>query len=89
MFNFAKSCFLFVLMNIALSSAIALEPTDRSAIEKIIQDYTTSWNFQEGKGFADGFTEDADFVNIFGMIFSGKSDEKIMIFLRDHHRQAS
>ncbi len=61
---------LLVLCNFAF----ALEKTDHEAIEKIIADYTQSWNEKGCKGFADGFVQDADFVNIFGMKFSGKEE---------------
>jgi uncharacterized protein (TIGR02246 family) len=67
-----KACVLVMLS--LFSGAFALEQTDRSAIQKVIQDYTDSWNLHGGKGFADGFTEDADFVNIFGGKFSGKAE---------------
>jgi uncharacterized protein (TIGR02246 family) len=54
--------------------AFALETTDQEAIKKVITAYTQAWNEQGGKGFADGFAQDADFVNIFGMKFSGKEE---------------
>ncbi len=54
--------------------AFALEKTDQEAIEKVIADYTYAWNEQGCKGFAEGFAQDADFVNIFGMKFSGKEE---------------
>ena len=54
--------------------AFALEKTDREAIEKVVADYTYAWNEQGCKGFANGFAPDADFVNIFGMKFSGKEE---------------
>jgi uncharacterized protein (TIGR02246 family) len=33
-----------------------------------------SWNERDCQGFGDGFAEDADFVNIFGMVFSGQEE---------------
>lgn len=65
---------LFVLMFINVHSAFALEDADRNSILTVIQNYTNSWNLNECKGFANGFTEDADFVNIYGMVFSGKEE---------------
>lgn len=56
------------------TSAQALEQADESAIRSIVQNYTDSWNQRECKGFAEGYSEDADFVNIFGMKFSGKAE---------------
>lgn len=52
----------------------ALTPEDEKAIHTIINDYTDAWNNREGKGFADGFADDADFVNIFAMVFSGREE---------------
>lgn len=57
-----------------MSSAFALEPADQAEIEKIILGYTDAWNHHEGKGFGDGFAENADFVNIFGMHFNGRAE---------------
>jgi len=52
----------------------SLEPADRSAIEGVIQGYTDAWNQNECRGFADRYSENADFINIFGMKFSGKEE---------------
>jgi uncharacterized protein (TIGR02246 family) len=68
--NFAWIRVLFLFSGLSLNSAFALEHADQSAIQNIIQEYTVSWNQKGGKGFA----EDADFVNIFGMHFSGKAE---------------
>jgi uncharacterized protein (TIGR02246 family) len=59
---------LFVMPLFALSGG------DQAAMEKVIADYTDSWNRFEGKGFGKDFTEDADFVNIFGMKFAGRQE---------------
>lgn len=65
------ACILFITCHGLLP---ALEQEDQYAIQKIIQGHKTSWNEKGGHGFADGFTEDADFVNIFGMKFSGREE---------------
>jgi len=65
--------FLFVCF-IYINSVFALETTDRTAIQEIIENYTKAWNDHEGKGFGEGFTKDADFVNIYGMYFSGQDE---------------
>lgn len=59
---------------IFFNALVALEPVDESAINRVIQDYTHSWNEKEGNGFADHYSEQADFVNIFGMKFCGKTE---------------
>ena len=71
---FFKKIGLLVAWLACLNSLSALEPADQTAIQGIIQEFTNSWNDQAGKGFADAFTEDADFVNVFGMVFKGKTE---------------
>ncbi len=65
------SLFLILLFT---SSAFALEKSDQNSINKIVEHFTNAWNLHEGKGSADYYAEDADFVNIFGMAFSGKEE---------------
>lgn len=52
----------------------ALEPADQQAIQGVISGYVDSWNERACQGFGDGFAQDADFVNIFGMHFSGREE---------------
>lgn len=59
---------------ISVNTLSSLEQADQSSILEIIQSYADAWNLREGKGFGDGFTEDANFVNIYGMIFSGRAE---------------
>lgn len=56
------------------SSAFALDTADRNAINTIVAHFTDAWNLHEGKGSADYYAEDADFINIFGTAFSGKQE---------------
>ena len=69
----ALLCICFVYLN----SVFALETADQTVIQEIITNYAKAWNDQAGKGFGDGFAEDADFVNIFGMHFSGKAEIEV------------
>ena len=55
-----------------LTSSFALSEQDHGAINGIIDNFTNAWNHNEGKGSADHYTSDADFINIFGMAFSSK-----------------
>ena len=64
--------FLFFLS--LVSSALALDTSDRDRIHKIVEHFTNAWNQHAGKGSADHYAEDADFVNIFGTAFSGKKE---------------
>ena len=64
----------FVLLHPCFQNVFALTSDDKVAIEKIVQDLADSWNEKEGVGFGVNFSDDADFVNIFGMHFSGKAE---------------
>jgi uncharacterized protein (TIGR02246 family) len=78
----------FCLLTLA-QSIFALEKGDEDSIKGVIQGYTRAWNERACVGFADEFTQDADFVNIFGMKFSGKEEiearhrEILQTFLKD------
>lgn len=86
---FSKTCTLFFSSIFSLSILCALEPNDQQAIQDVIKRYTDAWNLTAGKGFGNDFTEDADFVNIFGMHFSGKAEieerhvQILQTFLKD------
>jgi uncharacterized protein (TIGR02246 family) len=68
---------LFALFIFCFCSLSALEERDLKEIQDVIKGYTESWNQKAGKGFGDNFTDNADFVNIFGMIFSGKEEVEL------------
>lgn len=74
MINFKRIFSLVVLFIVSLSSGFALENKDHSAIQQVIQGYTEAWNKHAGVGFGDGFSENASFVNIFGMLFWGRAE---------------
>ena len=65
----------FALSALLTTSLFALESNDERAIRSCIEKYAHAWNEPDSHGFADDFTENADFVNIFGMHYAGK--EKI------------
>ena len=48
---------------------------DRAALESIVADLEKAWNAGDGSAFARHFTDDADFVNVFG--FYGKGRQPI------------
>lgn len=64
---------LFILLSVA-SQIFSLDTADQKSINQIIENISLSWNSQAGHGFADHYAADADFVNIFGMTFSGKDE---------------
>lgn len=74
----------FALLSFTLpTSGFSLENDDILAIESVIQGISDSWNNHAGVGIGDAFTEDADFVNIFGMHFSGRDviEERHVVIL--------
>jgi len=66
----------------------ALDQKSEESIKEIIQNYIDCWNNHSGRGFADHFSENADFINIFGMHLHGKvaiqkwHDEILNTFLK-------
>ncbi len=58
----------------ASSAQAEILEDDRSDIAGVIERYTTSWNGRHGEKFGVDFTEDADFVNIYGMHFKGRTE---------------
>jgi uncharacterized protein (TIGR02246 family) len=63
-------------MMMALTSIelFALDARDRQDIEDIVNHFADAWNNNQGNGIADDYAQDADFVNIAGMAFSGKQE---------------
>lgn len=56
------------------STAFALEQSDTDEIHHIIDHFKHIWNVCNGHGSGDFYAENGDFVNIFGMHFSGKDE---------------
>src|SRR5581483_10179914 len=50
----------------------ALELTDRMCFETIVAGLERAWNAADGAAFAAYFTDDADFINIYGMHGKGR-----------------
>lgn len=71
-----KKCISFFLLIMASvsSSIFALDTNDHKTINQIIEHFTNAWNDHAGQGSADYYSQDADFVNIFGMAFAGKQE---------------
>jgi len=65
---------LFVSLFFFCSSLFALKEEDQIAIKQIIQNYTIAWNLSDMHEFSKAFSEDADFVNVMGMYFSGRKE---------------
>ncbi len=67
-------CFIVVSFLLCLQCAFAIEPKDQLAIDKVVQRWTHAWNRDAGVGLGKLYSDDADFVNIFGMHFHGGSE---------------
>ncbi|NYF91524.1 SgcJ/EcaC family oxidoreductase [Tunturiibacter empetritectus] len=50
----------------------AAEDTPQIAIAKILATEESAWNAGDSVSYADEYTEDADFINIRGQVFTGK-----------------
>lgn len=74
MSSLSKVLLSLICFCVCLNPLFALEEADKTAVLAIVQGYTEAWNQHGGRGFGEGFSEDADFVNIYGMHFSGKKE---------------
>jgi uncharacterized protein (TIGR02246 family) len=57
----------------AATSVLALAPDDEAAIRAIVATLEARWNAADGAGYGANFTEDADFVNVYGQHFTGRA----------------
>lgn len=57
-----------------VTSLQGLENEDQEAIHSIIASWENAWNAHAGKGLADCYAADADFVNPLGQLFSGSAE---------------
>jgi uncharacterized protein (TIGR02246 family) len=46
--------------------------TDEQAIHDLVRQLETAWNASDSRGFAAPFTEDADFIQIYGLEMEGR-----------------
>lgn len=62
---------------------------NQEALDGVVHDYARAWNEKGGVGFGAHFSENARFVNIFGMTFKGRQAiedrhvEILQTFLKD------
>jgi ketosteroid isomerase-like protein len=50
--------------------------TEETAIRQVVKDSETAWNKHDMNAFADLFTDDAEWVNVVGMVWRGKAEIK-------------
>jgi uncharacterized protein (TIGR02246 family) len=80
---------MFLLTALSMQFCFAMNADDEERITGVINGYVESWNDQACVGFTDNFTDDCDFINIFGMYFHGKEavqkrhEEILQTFLKD------
>jgi uncharacterized protein (TIGR02246 family) len=48
--------------------------SDEKAIRQVAKNYETLWNKHDMNAFADLFTDDAEWVNVVGMVWRGKAE---------------
>ena len=48
--------------------------SDEKAIRQVAKNYETLWNKHDMNAFADLFTDDAEWVNVVGMVWRGKPE---------------
>jgi uncharacterized protein (TIGR02246 family) len=76
---FYKSIIISSLLS-CLNYTYALSKKDEISIKSTINEYVIAWNQSDASKFSEAFSTDADFVNIFGQRFKGKSE------IRERHR---
>jgi uncharacterized protein (TIGR02246 family) len=55
--------------------AVAIDrATDENAIRQVVNDYVTFWNKHDMSTFGSLFTDDAEWVNIVGMVWRGNAE---------------
>ncbi|MCB1112530.1 MAG: SgcJ/EcaC family oxidoreductase [Chlamydiia bacterium] len=64
--------FVFTFFCFTAADVFALDDEDIMSINQVVAGYVDAWNNYHGEGFSKDFTDDAEFINIFGMVFSGK-----------------
>lgn len=69
-----KSQILSIFFLLLFQSSFTIEPADQSAIINVVQKWSNAWNHGAGTGIGDLYSENADFVNIFGLHFRGRAE---------------
>jgi uncharacterized protein (TIGR02246 family) len=69
--------FLAVLLSLVLAPAVHANEArsqDEALIRQLVAAQTEAWNRHDAAEWSKDFAPDADFVNIFGMVFQGKAE---------------
>lgn len=76
MYRFFLNTFasLLIFFTLSINMGFALSDSERAEVEGVIHNYAEAWNERACVGFANDFSADADFVNIYGMHFSGREE---------------
>ncbi len=70
---FAALCTPFVGCGGASSTVKAAEPDPQTVIQTMLETQQDAWNKNDNVAYASVFSDDVDFINIRGQIFSGKT----------------
>lgn len=62
------------MLLLSTKTAFAYDTCDYQAIVDIVNHFAEAWNKNQGRGIADNYAQNADFVNVAGMQFSGKQE---------------
>lgn len=65
---------LLLLASCSCSAGQTLPPSDEASIRTLIMQVPQAMNRQDWKAFADLFADDADWINVVGMFWRGKSN---------------
>ena len=73
--NFLYICVLATALSCATATAppAATAVADREAVESVIRSFESTWNRHDMTSFANLFAEDADFVNVMGARWVGRT----------------
>jgi uncharacterized protein (TIGR02246 family) len=73
--NFFAKFVLVLLVSVCTAPSLhSLENADQTSIYSVLSNWENAWNINGGKGLAECYSADADFVNPFGTLFSGNEE---------------
>jgi uncharacterized protein (TIGR02246 family) len=69
-----RSLVLLLALSPLLGCDASTSPPAEPAIRKALEQQAQAWNQHDAKAWSASFAEDADFVNILGMLFQGRQE---------------
>lgn len=74
MFPYLKYVLMLTLLTLSPQAICAFDNCDLESIHQVMERWKEEWNLNHGQNYHDIYTEKADFVNIFGVHFSGNEE---------------